>query len=108
MAALLEQAWLRVVLPHYVSTLLAASRAGMPATSAGLQAIPAHLLYEALTKRELEVLQLIDAGLSNPEIANRLYVSLNTVRTHTKNLYSKLDVHSRTQAITRARDLNLL
>jgi ATP/maltotriose-dependent transcriptional regulator MalT len=54
------------------------------------------------------VLHLIDAGLSNREIANRLYISLNTVRTHTKNLYSKLDVHSRTQAITRARELNLL
>jgi LuxR family maltose regulon positive regulatory protein len=108
MATLLEQLWRHGVSPHYVGRLLTGFRTGMPAKSAGLEAIPIHLLHEALTKREVEVLQLIDAGLSNPEIANRLYISLNTVRTHTKNLYSKLDVHSRTQAITRARDLNLL
>ncbi len=108
MATLLAQVWRHGLSPHYVGTLLTASRAGLPATSAEPQATPTHLLYEALTERELEVLHLIDAGLSNPEIANRLTISLNTVRTHTKNLYSKLDVHSRTQAITRARDLNLL
>jgi LuxR family transcriptional regulator, maltose regulon positive regulatory protein len=108
MATLLGQVWRHGVSPHYVGALLAAFRAGLPATSAGPQTTPAHLLYEALTERELEVLHLIDAGLSNREIASRLYVSLNTVRTHTKNLYSKLGVHSRTQAITRARDLGLL
>jgi len=108
MAALLGQVWRHGVGPHYAGTLLAAFRAGLPATSAWPPATPAHLLYEALTERELEVLHLIDAGLSNREIANRMYVSLNTVRTHTKNLYSKLDVHSRTQATTRARDLGLL
>jgi LuxR family transcriptional regulator, maltose regulon positive regulatory protein len=108
MVTLLGQVWRHGVSPHYVGTLLAAPRAGLVATSAGPPATPAHLLYEALTERELEVLHLIDAGLSNREIASRLYVSLNTVRTHTKNLYSKLGVHSRTQAITQARDLNLL
>jgi LuxR family maltose regulon positive regulatory protein len=108
MATLLGQVWRHGVSPHYVGTLLAACRAGLPAMSVGSQATPTHLLYEALTERELEVLRLIDAGLSNREIASRLYVSLNTVRTHTKNLYSKLAVHSRTQAITRARDLGLL
>jgi LuxR family maltose regulon positive regulatory protein len=108
MATLLGQVWRHGVSPDYVGTLLAASRARLPARSAGPQAAPTPLLYEALTERELEVLHLIDAGLSNREIASRLYVSLNTVRTHTKNLYSKLDVHSRTQAITRARDLDLL
>jgi LuxR family maltose regulon positive regulatory protein len=108
MATLLGQVRRRGASPHYVGTLLTGFRAGMPAKRAGPQAIPTHGLYEALTERELEVLQLIDAGLSNREIASRLYVSLNTVRTHTKNLYSKLDVHSRTQAITRARDLHLL
>jgi LuxR family maltose regulon positive regulatory protein len=107
-AALLGQAWRHGLSPRYVGTLLTAIRAGILAKTEGPQATPTHLLYEALTERELEVLHLIDAGLSNREIASRLYVSLNTVRTHTKNLYSKLDVHSRTQAITRARDLNLL
>ena len=108
MATLLGQVWRHGVSPHYVGTLLVVCRAGMPTTSEGSQAAPTPLLYEALTERELEVLHLIDAGLSNREIANRLYISLNTVRTHTKNLYCKLDVHSRTQAITRARELNLL
>jgi LuxR family maltose regulon positive regulatory protein len=108
MATLLGRVWRQGVSPNYVGTLLAVFRAGLPATSAGPQATPTHLPYEALTERELEVLHLIDAGLSNREIANRLYISVNTVRTHTKHLYSKLDVHSRTQAITRARDLNLL
>jgi len=108
MATLLAQVWRRGVSRRYVGTLITRFRAGMPPKSARPQAILAHLLYEALTERELEVLQLIDAGLSNREIADRLYVSLNTVRTHTKNLYSKLDVHSRTQAIARATDLGLL
>jgi len=65
-------------------------------------------LIEPLSARELEVLRLMAAGLSNREIADRLFISLNTVRTHTKNIHLKLDVHSRTQAASRARDLGLL
>jgi LuxR family maltose regulon positive regulatory protein len=65
-------------------------------------------LVESLTERELQVLRLINAGLSNREIAERLVVSLNTVTTHIKGLYGKLNVHSRTQAANRARDLGLL
>jgi ATP/maltotriose-dependent transcriptional regulator MalT len=63
---------------------------------------------ESLSDREIEVLKLIAAGLTNQEIAERLFISLNTVRTHTKNINSKLDVHSRTQAIARAKKLGLI
>jgi LuxR family maltose regulon positive regulatory protein len=62
----------------------------------------------SLSEREIEVLQLIAAGFSNQEIADRLFISLNTVRTHTKNINAKLDVHSRTRAIARAKKLGLL
>ena len=61
-----------------------------------------------MSERETEVLQLIAEGLTNPEIADRLYLSLNTVKAHTRNIYGKLDVHSRTQAVARARALGLL
>ena len=61
-----------------------------------------------ITPRELEVLQLIALGLSNQEIAGRLFLSLNTVKTHTSNVFSKLDVRSRTQAIQKGKELGLL
>ena len=69
---------------------------------------PAEPLIEPLTGREIEVLHLLAAGLSNREVAERLYVSEGTVKTHTHNLYQKLGVQSRTQAIARANELNLL
>jgi ATP/maltotriose-dependent transcriptional regulator MalT len=65
-------------------------------------------LIEPLTGRELDVLRLLAEGYSNQEIAARMVVSLNTVKKHTSNLYGKLNVTSRTQAIARARDLGLL
>jgi LuxR family maltose regulon positive regulatory protein len=128
MAVLLRRAGLSGVAPHYVGQLLAAfgpstmlragtgEPEGKPVEAAFRQAqdvaareaTPTLAFREALTERELEILRLIDAGLSNREIAEALYISLNTVKTHTKGLYSKLNVHSRTQAINRARDLKLL
>jgi ATP/maltotriose-dependent transcriptional regulator MalT len=65
-------------------------------------------LVEPLTGREAEVLRLLTAGLSNQQIAERLYLSEGTVKTHTHNLYGKLGVQSRTRAIARAKDLNLI
>jgi LuxR family maltose regulon positive regulatory protein len=65
-------------------------------------------LIEPLSLRELEVLRLIHGGLSNKEIAAELNVSLNTVKKHTTHIYGKLGVDGRTQAIARARELNLL
>jgi LuxR family maltose regulon positive regulatory protein len=61
-----------------------------------------------LSERELEVLRLIAAGLSNREIAEELYIAVGTVKRHINHIYGKLGVHSRTQALVRARELNLL
>lgn len=61
-----------------------------------------------ISKREYEVLELIAQGLSNQEIAERLFVSLNTVKTHSSNLFMKLEVRRRTEAIRRAKELRLL
>ncbi|UCD42941.1 MAG: hypothetical protein JSV69_04890, partial [Chloroflexota bacterium] len=65
-------------------------------------------LLDPLTPRELEIMHLICKGYSNPEIASELVVSLNTIKKHTSNIYGKLGVSSRTQAIARAQQLNLL
>lgn len=61
-----------------------------------------------LSKRELEVLELLAQGHSNQEIADRLFVSLNTVKTHTSNLFSKLGVSRRTQAIQKGKEWQLI
>jgi LuxR family maltose regulon positive regulatory protein len=68
----------------------------------------AQALVDPLTERELEVLQLLAEGLSNKEIADRLVVAPSTVKQHLKNIYAKLDVHSRTQAVARGQELALL
>ena len=56
----------------------------------------------------MDVLRLLNSPLSSREIADQLYVSTNTVRTHIRNVYAKLDVHSRTDAVSRASELGLL
>jgi two-component system, NarL family, response regulator LiaR len=61
-----------------------------------------------ISRREYEVLELMSQGNSNQEIADRLFVSLNTVKTHTSNLFVKLEVKRRTQAIQRAKQLRLI
>jgi len=65
-------------------------------------------LLEPLSNRELEVLTLMAQGLANAEIAARLYLSPNTLKAHTQNIYSKLDVHSRVRAVNKARELKLI
>ncbi len=65
-------------------------------------------LIEFLSKRELEVLRLIAAGLSNREIAQELVITVGTVKRHVHHIYGKLEVHSRTQALAKARELGLL
>jgi LuxR family maltose regulon positive regulatory protein len=114
MAGLLRQAAVRGLAPGYANELLAAFESQAPGlrvaerdvVRADLQ--PQAHLIEPLTGRELEVLELIVAGLSNREIAERLYIAVSTVKTHINNVYGKLDVSSRTQAIARANELNLL
>ncbi len=65
-------------------------------------------LAEPLTPREHEVLRLIASGMSNQEVAEQLVITAGTVKVHLSNVYSKLDVRSRTQAVARAKELNLL
>jgi LuxR family maltose regulon positive regulatory protein len=65
-------------------------------------------MVNPLTPREMEILRLICKGYSNPEIASELVVTINTIKKHTSNIYGKLGVRSRTQAIARAQELNLL
>lgn len=61
-----------------------------------------------LSKRELEVLELMAAGLSNQEIAGRLFVSLNTVKTHSSNIFAKMDVKRRTQAVEKGKRISII
>jgi LuxR family maltose regulon positive regulatory protein len=70
-----------------------------------IASIPIQLLIEPLSGREIEVLKLIEAGLSNQEIGSRLFISITTVKKHISNIYAKLDVKTRTQAVSRAKEL---
>jgi LuxR family maltose regulon positive regulatory protein len=102
MAVLLRKAAARGVAHSYVSRLLGAEGASPNATRAKAA------LVDPLSERELDVLRLLASELSGPEIARHLVVSLNTVRTHTKNIYAKLGVGSRRAAVRRADELGLL
>ena len=73
----------------------------------GTEALPAQLLVEPLTLRELEVLKLIESGSTNQDIANRLVISIPTVKRHISNLYGKLGAKNRTQAVSLGRELGL-
>lgn len=107
MARLLYQAVARGISPEYAGRLLAALAQESPQAPPAGKA-PAGDLVEPLSERELEVLGLIAEGLSNGEIASRLYISLSTVKGHTTNIFGKLGVKNRTQAVARARSLGLL
>ena len=78
------------------------------ATSAVAAAEPQQTLGDPLSHRELEVLRLLDSELTGPEIARELYVTLNTLRTHTKRIFTKLDVTTRAAAVRRAHERGLL
>ncbi|MGH2350655.1 MAG: LuxR C-terminal-related transcriptional regulator [Chloroflexota bacterium] len=102
MAVLLEEAAERGIAPGYARRLLTALGRAEDRTPAE------QALIEPLSERELEVLRLLGTELDGPEIARELVVSLNTVRTHTKNIYAKLGVNSRRAAVRRAAELDLL
>ena len=88
----------------YLDSLLDACRATF-----GESALPQNgELLDPLTAREMEIMRLICKGYSNPEIASELVVTINTIKKHTSNIYSKLGVRSRTQAIAHAQQLDLL
>ena len=102
MKALLGEASRRGITTEYISELLAGWEppSHHPVRTQGL--------VEALSDRELEVLRLLASELSGPDIARELMVSLNTMRTHTKNIYMKLGVNDRRAAVRRGQELRLL
>jgi len=112
MRGLLQVAAGQGMAPDYVSRLLAA----FPAVEPGFPPSPAappkrrgvEDLVEPLTDREMQILRLLAARLPYREIAEELYLSLNTIKWYTKNIYGKLGVHKREQAVSRARELGLL
>jgi LuxR family maltose regulon positive regulatory protein len=113
MARLLTDAATRGIKPHYTEQLLAVfwpagKKQVDPALSPSATPGPLPPLVESLSEREIEILQLIAGGLKNREIADRLYLSVNTIKVHTRNIYGKLDVHNRTQAVAKARALGML
>lgn len=104
MAQLLVKAAARGFMPDYTARLLTA----FDASTEGDTTPHPQPLVEPLSKRELEVLALIAQGLSNREISERLVLALSTVKGHNQNIFGKLQVQRRTEAVARARELGLL
>ena len=95
--------------PEYAGKLLLATLGQDASRSTGAGARErAELLVEPISEREVEVLRLLASGISNQEIAAKLFVSLDTVKTHLKHIYGKLGVHNRAQAVARAEELDLI
>jgi LuxR family maltose regulon positive regulatory protein len=101
MAVLLEKAAQHGIAPNYIRQLLAALDSVSDKTPVR------QVLIEPLSERELDVLRLLRTDLTGPEMARELIVSLNTLRTHTKNIFSKLGVNNRRAAVRRAEELAL-
>jgi len=111
MAQLLSEAAAHGITPDYTGKLLAVFEAEAQKSedkSYLLPASPSQPLVEPLSQRELEVLQLIAQGLSNREISERLFLALDTVKGHNRRIYGKLLVQRRTEAVAKARSLNIL
>jgi len=107
MARLLHAAAAHARMPDYIAKLLTVFGVGaqiIEDTSDGPHSQP---LIEPLSQRELEVLRLINEGLSNHEIAERLFLALDTVKGHNRKIFGKLQVQRRTEAVARARELGL-
>jgi LuxR family maltose regulon positive regulatory protein len=95
-------------MPAYTGKLLSAFDTEQR-KSEGKPAQPlTQLLIEPLSQREIKILQLIAQGLSNREIGERLFLALDTVKGHNRNIFDKLQVKSRTEAVARAHELGLL
>jgi LuxR family maltose regulon positive regulatory protein len=116
LANLIQQNQLGTVKPDYIERVLNAfaqsgswnaerSKSSDPNLAAKVKSAA---LVEPLSDRELDVLRLMAEGLKYKEVADRLCISLNTVRSHTKSIYGKLNVRNRTQAIEKVRQLRIL
>ncbi len=111
MKQLIHEAAKRRIMPDYTGKLMAAFEAqgqGNASTSPIPASPTSQSLIESLSQRELEVLRLFKTELSGPEIAKQLVIGLSTVRTHTKSIYSKLNVNDRRSAVKRATELGLI
>jgi LuxR family maltose regulon positive regulatory protein len=109
MARLLYEALNRGIAPDHISRLLSAfPMTESEQTDPSKIQTPKSELVEPLSEREIEVLQLIAEGLTNQEVASRLYLAQSTIKVHTRNIYGKLGVNNRTQAVARARALGIL
>ena len=108
MAHLLSEAAARGITPGYTGRLLAAFEAEEQKSEDKSYLPPAQPLTEPLSQRELEVLRLIAQGLSNREIGERLFLAVDTVKGHNRRIFNKLMVHRRTEAVARARSLDIL
>jgi LuxR family maltose regulon positive regulatory protein len=107
MSNLLRLAQSHSIHAEYVKVLLRAFH-GYSQEQTASDVAPSSVLIDPLSQRELEILNLIDAGRSNKEIANELVLSIGTVKKHVYNIYSKLGVNRRTQAVAQARQLGLI
>jgi LuxR family maltose regulon positive regulatory protein len=108
MAELLYQAVGRGLSPRFARRLLATFELDREPTSSPSPEQPLPEWLDPLSEREREVLDLVAQGLTNREIARALSLSISTVKVHTHHIYGKLDVHSRTQAVAKARALGVL
>jgi LuxR family transcriptional regulator, maltose regulon positive regulatory protein len=107
MLNLLRLARSRGLASNYITTLLTAF--GEQTAAATPRSVPhSAVLVELLSERELEVLHLLALGTSNDEIAEQLVIAVSTVKRHVSNIFGKLTVSNRTQAVVRARELGLL
>jgi LuxR family transcriptional regulator, maltose regulon positive regulatory protein len=111
MAKLLREVAKRGIMPSFTGNLLTAIGAEvqeLAGESPLLAVSPSQPLVEPLSQREMEILRLLQTELSVPEIAGELVIAASTVRSHTKSIYSKLDVNNRRAAVKRASELNLI
>jgi LuxR family maltose regulon positive regulatory protein len=109
MAHLLSQVEARGMMPDYTRNLLAIFEAeAQKRENTSSLPPPAQPLIEPLSPRELEILHLMAAGLSNQQMCERLFLALSTVKGHNRNIFGKLQVQRRTEAVARARELGLL
>jgi LuxR family maltose regulon positive regulatory protein len=111
MAQLLSEAAARGIMPDYTARLLAifeAEKQKSKDRSYPPPALPVQSLVEPLSGRELEVLQLIAQGLSNREISERLFLAMDTVKGHNRRIFAKLMVQRRTEAVAKAKSLDIL
>lgn len=108
MADLLRKAISWGIHHEYASLLLDATNIGLKDNKKHDQQEAPSSLFEPISERELQILRLVAAGLSNREIADELFLAEGTVKAHIHNIYGKLNVNKRTQAVSRARELSLL